>query len=74
MRMFVHNGHPFSERLGLRIHKQGICPIFLQFLDCVSQLIAQNPSSFEFNFKYLSKISNLMQVGIYGTFIADNSQ
>lgn len=46
MRMFIHNGHPFGERLGLRGSTSLICPTFLQFLDCVSQLISQNPSSF----------------------------
>jgi hypothetical protein len=43
MRMFVHYGHPFTDRLGLLSSNSGICPIFLQFLDCVSQLINQNP-------------------------------
>lgn len=51
-----------------------MCPTFLQFLDCVSQLVHQNPSSFEFNFKYLGRIANLMQLNIYGTFLANSSK
>jgi hypothetical protein len=71
--MWVHNGHPFAEQLGLR-NSGSMCPTFLQFLDCVSQLVHQNPSSFEFNFKYLGRIANLMQLNIYGTFLANSSK
>ena len=71
MRMFVFNGFPFADRLG-EGHSKDNCPIFLQFLDCVSQLISQQPISFEFTFKYLSQLARLMQSNIYGTF-ASNS-
>jgi hypothetical protein len=70
--MFVQGGHPFASRLGERNTYKDMCPIFLQFLDCVSQLINQNETAFEFNFKYLSKLANLMQNNLYGTFIADS--
>ena len=38
----------------------------------MSQLINQNENSFEYNVKYLSSLANLMQLNIYGTFIADS--
>ena len=46
MRMFIHNGHPFNQRLGNFSDNTQNNHIFLQFLDCVSQLIHQNSSSF----------------------------
>jgi hypothetical protein len=42
------------------------------FLDCVSQLINYNETYFQFNYKYLSTLSNLMYTGCFGTFIADS--
>ena len=47
-------------------------PVFLLFLDCLSQIVNQNETAFEFNFKYLSQLANLMQNNIYGTFAADS--
>ena len=49
-----------------------MCPIFLLFLDSLSQILNQNETSFEFNFKYLSRLANLMQNNIFGTFAADS--
>ncbi len=72
MRVFVHLGHPFASRLGERQEGREKSPVFLQFLDCVSQLVAQNETSFEYNSKYLGSLANLMQLNIYGTFVADS--
>ena len=65
-------GYPFATRLGLRSEKEEQVPLFIQFLDCTSQLVHSNPMSFEFNFKYLSKMSNLMYSCLFGTFITDS--
>ena len=50
-------GHPFQlrcahgEAKGVRNDDQA-SPIFLQFMDCVAQLVAMFPSFFEFNGRY----------------------
>ncbi len=55
-REWVSFGHKFADRCG-----QGQsgddpnerCPVFLQWIDCVHQLVQQFPCSFEFNLHYL---------------------
>ena len=49
-------GHKFADRCG-----QGLgctdanerCPVFLQWLDCIHQLIQQFPTAFQFNEAWL---------------------
>lgn len=47
-------------------------PIFLQFVDCVWQLLQQNPKVFEFNEKLLLTIVNNMYTCQFGTFLYNN--
>ena len=46
-------------------------PVFLQFLDCVHQILKQYPSAFEFNLKYLSDIAKHSYTTIFGNFLCN---
>lgn len=43
---FISFGDPFYLRLGLRGRSEEQIPIFIQFLDCVTQIMSQYPLSF----------------------------
>ena len=47
-------------------------PIFLQFIDCVWQILQQNKKFFEFNEKFLIQILDNMFTCKYGTFLMDS--
>ena len=44
-------------------------PIFLQFLDCVWQLLQQYPNAFEFNAAFLLLLADVHMSCLYGTFL-----
>ncbi|CAF5035066.1 unnamed protein product, partial [Rotaria magnacalcarata] len=53
VREWLIRGHPFRERFGQVLTDENgnsaqEAPVFLLFLDCIHQLINQNPFSFEF--------------------------
>ncbi len=53
-------GHKFADRCGHGCQDDDTnerCPVFLQFLDCVHQLLRQFPCSFEFNETFLVRIN-----------------
>lgn len=55
-REWIEFGHKFAERNGVAPvtdDPNERCPVFLQWLDCVHQIVKQFPSSFEFNQQYL---------------------
>lgn len=55
-REWLQFGHKFTDRCRsttLNIDLNERCPVFLQWLDCVHQLIKQFPSDFEFNVYFL---------------------
>ena len=65
-------GHRFAERYGhasAEHDDEQRAPIFLQFLDCVFQMLHQFPSSFEFNEEYLLAISDHVASHRFGTFL-----
>ncbi len=63
-------GHQFAMRNGF--HQKDLSeesPIFLQWLDCIHQLLFQYPNLFEFNLKLLNFIASQIYSGLYGTFL-----
>ena len=44
-------------------------PVFILFLDAVSQLIKQNPLAFEMNCKYVAKLAKLVFTNRYFEFV-----
>ncbi|XP_069082953.1 myotubularin-related protein 4 isoform X2 [Pleurodeles waltl] len=69
-------GHKFGDRCG---HQDNVedhneqCPVFLQWLDCVHQLLLQFPCLFEFNQAFLVKLVQHTYSCLYGTFLANNA-
>jgi len=51
-----------------------ISPIFIQFLDCVYQLVNQYPEMFEFNTKYLLLLSEHVYSCRFGTMLCDTER
>jgi len=76
---FLSFGHPFhlraahGERNSERKESQ-MAQIFIQFLDCVYQILSQFPSFFEFNGKYVSVIAEHVYSCRFGTFLCDNER
>lgn len=68
-------GHRFGIRMGHGSDKhsdQDRSPIFLQFVDCVWQMLQQNGKVFEFNDKLLLAIVQNMYSNQFGTFLYNN--
>jgi myotubularin-related protein 3/4 len=62
-REWLDFGHKFADRCGQGICMEDInerCPIFLQWLDCVYQLLQQFPCEFQFNEACLVKLTFLL--------------
>ncbi|KAL7536344.1 hypothetical protein ACHAXR_007096, partial [Thalassiosira sp. AJA248-18] len=79
---FLSFGHPFHTRCG---HGEGkneqgggdegqLSPIFLQFLDCVFQLVNQFPDYFEFNTRYVLLLSEHIYSCRFGTLLCDSER
>ena len=76
-------GHQFRYRNGFYSCKDtpsSVCkenqfsPIFIQFLDCVYQLMEQNLDKFEFNENLLTFIVEQVYEGKYGNFLFNNEK
>ena len=71
-------GHQFAKRSGLSEKKDDNenerSPIFIQFLDCVHQLLMQFPNCFEFNDEYLIFIALHFNINLFGTFMFNNEK
>jgi hypothetical protein len=69
-------GHRFATRSGF-VNREGgkdICPVFLQWVDCVFQIARKFPSAFEFNANFLVALVDSLYSGEYATFCCDNEQ
>ncbi|XP_075052713.1 phosphatidylinositol-3,5-bisphosphate 3-phosphatase MTMR4 isoform X2 [Mixophyes fleayi] len=68
-------GHKFGDRCGHQENAEDQneqCPVFLQWLDCVHQLLHQFPCLFEFNHAFLVKLVQHTYSCLYGTFLSNN--
>lgn len=69
-------GHKMADRCGNPFScsdNNERSPIFLQWLDCVHQLLLQFPCHFEFNISYLIKLGQHLYSNLFGNFLC-NSQ
>eukprot|EP01065_Artemidia_motanka_P051121 TRINITY_DN8915_c0_g1_i2.p1 TRINITY_DN8915_c0_g1~~TRINITY_DN8915_c0_g1_i2.p1 ORF type:complete len:1034 (+),score=176.71 TRINITY_DN8915_c0_g1_i2:75-3104(+) len=73
---WIAAGHKFGERLGIRgsahYRPKGVSPVYLQFVDCVWQLLHQCPAEFEFTGSFLHFIATAPWDGRLGCFLTDN--
>jgi hypothetical protein len=60
-------GHKFSERCGRSGNSNEISPVFIQWMDCVSQLMHQFPCSFQFNSHFLTTVIDEVRIYLYFT-------
>ncbi|MGH0142572.1 UNVERIFIED_CONTAM: hypothetical protein FKN15_014839 [Acipenser sinensis] len=69
-------GHKFGDRCGHQENSDDLseqCPVFLQWLDCIHQLLKQFPCLFEFNEAFLVKLVQHTYSCLYGTFLCNNA-
>ena len=74
---FVSYGHQFGLRMGhgVKVDKDDQkSPIFIQFIDCVQQILYQYPYAFEFSKAYLSDILYHGLSCQFGTFLCNSYQ
>merc|ERR1712154_256895 len=72
---WISFGHKFHERFGQTkddINNSERSPVFIQFLDCLYQIIQQFPNKFEYNTHLLSYIAYHTTSCLYGTFLTDS--
>jgi myotubularin-related protein 1/2 len=73
---WVGFGHKFAERCGHGKNSDPYdkqrSPIFLQWIDCVFQVLHQFPDHFQFNGKFLSDLIDEVYSCRFGTFLYDS--
>jgi hypothetical protein len=68
-------GHKFHDRLGIGGQdSREFSPVFMQWLDCVHQVIKQNPAAFEFDDEFLVRLYDAVISARFGNFIFNTDQ
>ncbi|XP_054717758.1 LOW QUALITY PROTEIN: myotubularin-related protein 3-like [Uloborus diversus] len=76
-REWLDFGHKFADRCGhpdANDDRNERCPVFLQWLDCVYQLLEQFQCHFEFNQQYLARLALHTYSCLFGTFLCNTNQ
>ncbi|XP_029052960.1 myotubularin-related protein 3 isoform X3 [Osmia bicornis bicornis] len=76
-REWLDFGHKFADRCGQTVGCEDPnerCPVFLQWLDCVHQLILQFKCSFQISPAYLVKLAQHTYSQLFGTFLCNTRQ
>ncbi|XP_015591953.1 myotubularin-related protein 3 isoform X2 [Cephus cinctus] len=76
-REWLDFGHKFADRCGQTVGCEDPnerCPVFLQWLDCVHQLILQFSCSFQMSPAYLVKLAQHTYSQLFGTFLCNTRQ
>ena len=73
-REWIAFGHKFAQRVKLTSHSSEESPIFVQWLDCVHQLMAQFPTAFEFNDSLLVFLATYAQSAWFADFLFDTEK
>ncbi|XP_031780136.1 myotubularin-related protein 4 isoform X2 [Nasonia vitripennis] len=76
-REWLDFGHKFADRCGQTVGCEDPnerCPVFLQWLDCVHQLIRQFKCSFQMSSAYLVKLAQHTYSQLFGTFLCNTRQ
>ncbi|XP_049792985.1 myotubularin-related protein 3 isoform X1 [Schistocerca nitens] len=76
-REWLDFGHKFADRCGHTVggdDQNERCPVFLQWLDCVHQILLQNPCNFQFSHSYLVKLAQHTYSNLFGTFLCNTAQ
>lgn len=71
---WLNFGHKFGDRCGHGVGSDDTnerCPVFLQWIDCIYQLLCQYPCSFEFSTSYLIKLAQHVYSCLFGTFLCN---
>ena len=72
---WVSFGHKFSDRCAHAAEEtQEFSPIFLQWLDCIHQLIDQFPTAFEYTELLLVFLADHTFSGLFGTFLGNSEK
>lgn len=70
-------GHKFAHRIGHGEDKHNDndrSPVFLQFVDCVWQVLSQFPHAFEFNETFLTFVLDHLYSCLFGTFLYNSDK
>jgi len=75
-REWLDFGHKFGDRCGHSPEGDATerSPVFLQWLDCIHQLLKQFPTAFEFNEHFLVKLALHTYSCLYGTFLCNTAK